>query len=47
MVSSLDVQFYPEGGLGLGGTGAQQESADHYSCVGAISHKSCVDQGDR
>jgi len=33
--------------LGLGGTGAQQESLDHYSCVRANSHKFCVDQKGR
>ena len=33
MVSSLDVQFYSEDRLGLGGADAQQESPDHYSCV--------------
>ena len=43
MVSSSDVQFYPEGRLGLGKGDAQQESTDHYSCVGENSHKSYVD----
>jgi len=46
MVLSSDVQFYPEGILELDGTGAQQESPNHYSYVGANSHKSCIDQGD-
>ena len=45
MVLSSDVQFYPEGRLGRAGT--QQGSLDHYSCVGANSHKSCMNQGDR
>ena len=44
MVSSSDVQLYPEERLGLG---AQQESLDRYSYGEANSHKSCVDQGDR
>ena len=47
MVSSLDVQFYPEKRLGLGGAGAQQESSDRYFYGGANSHKFCMDQGDR
>jgi len=47
MVSSSDVQFYSEGIIGLDGAGAQQESSNHYSCVEANSHKSCVDQRDR
>ena len=46
MISSSDVQFYPEGRLGLGGAGAQQESPDHYVYGGANSHKSYMDQGD-
>ena len=45
MVSSSNVQFYPERRLGL--AGAQQESLDRYSYGGANSHKSCVNQGDR
>jgi len=44
MVSKSDVKFYPEGRLGLGGAGARQGSLDHYSCIGANYHKSCVDQ---
>jgi len=44
MVSRSDVQFYPEGRVGLGIVSAQQGTADHYSCVRANSHKSCVDQ---
>jgi len=47
MVSSSDVQFYPEGRLGLSGVDAQQESPDCYSYGGTNSHKSCVDQGNR
>jgi len=47
MVLCLDVQLYPEGRLELDDAGAQQGSRDHYSCIGANSHKSCVDQGDR
>jgi len=47
MVSSLNVQFYPERRLGLGSADAQQESLDRYSYGGENSHKSCVDQGDR
>jgi len=43
MISSSDA----EGRLGLRGIDAQQESVDHYSCVGANSNKSCVDQRDR
>ena len=43
MDSSLDVQLYPEGRLGLG---AQQGSPDRYSYGGANSYRSCVDQGD-
>jgi len=46
MVSSSDVQFYPEGRLGLGSARAKQESSGRYSYGGANSHKSCVDQGD-
>jgi len=46
MFLSSDVQFYPEGKLGLGGSITQQESSDQYSCVGANSHESCIDQGD-
>ena len=42
MVSSLDIQFYPEDRLGLGGADTQQESSDHYSYVKANSHKSCM-----
>jgi len=42
MISCSNVQFYPEDRLGLGG-GAQQESPDHYSFVGANSHICCVD----
>jgi len=45
MAWSSDVQFYSEGRLGLGGAVAQG-SPDHDSCVGANSHKSCVDQRD-
>jgi len=44
MVSSSDVQFYPDGRLGLGSVSA---SPDRYSYSGANSHKSCMDQGDR
>ena len=47
MVSSSDVQFYSEDRLGLGDASAQQGSSDPYSCVGANSHKSCMDEGDR
>jgi len=43
MVSSLDVQLYPEERLRLG---AQQESPDRYSYSGANCYGSCVDQGD-
>jgi len=44
MVSSSDVQLYPEERLGLG---VQQETPDRYSYSRAHSHKSCIDQGDR
>ena len=44
IISISDVQFYPEDRLRLGDAGTQQESLDHYSCIGADSHKSCVDQ---
>jgi len=44
MVSSSDVQLYPEERLRLG---AQQGSPDRYSYGGTNSHKSCMDQGDR
>jgi len=44
MVSSSDIQLYPEERLGLG---AQQGSPDCYSYRGANSHKSYVDQGNR
>jgi len=44
MVSSVDVQLYPEERLGLD---MQQDSPDRYPYGGANSHKSCVDQGDR
>ena len=47
MVSNSDVQFYPQGKLGLGGGSAQQGSPDHYSYGGANSHKSCMNQRDR
>jgi len=43
MVSSSNVQLYPEERLGLG---MQQGSPDYYSYSGANSHRSCVDQGD-
>ena len=46
MISSSNVQFYPERRLGLGGAGSQQESPDHYSYSGVNSHKSSVDQED-
>jgi len=46
MVLNSDIQFYLEGRLGLDGTGLQQESPYHYSCAGANSHKSCVNQED-
>jgi len=45
MVLNSEVQFYPEGRLGLDGVGAQG-SPNHF-CVGVNSHKSCMDQGDR
>jgi len=45
MVSSSDVQLYPEGRLGLGGIGVY-ESLDCYFYGGANSHKFCVDQRD-
>jgi len=47
VVSSSDVQFYPESRLGLGGVGAQQESPDRYFYGGVNSHKFFVDQEDR
>jgi len=43
MVSSSDVQLYPEERLGLG---MQQGSPDCYSYGRTNSHKSCVDQED-
>jgi len=44
MVSSSDVQLYPEERMGLG---AQQGSPNRYSYDGAAnSHKFCVDHGD-
>jgi len=43
IISSSDVQLYPEERLGLGG---QQDSPDRYSYGGANSHKFCVDKGD-
>ena len=43
MVSSSNVQLYPEERLGLG---TQQDSPDRYSYGGANSHRSCADQGD-
>jgi len=43
MISSSDVQLYPEERMGLG---AQQGSPNRYSYDGANSHKFCVDQGD-
>ena len=43
MVSSSDVQLYPEERLGLG---VQQGSPDRYSYGGANSCRSCVDQED-
>jgi len=47
MVSNSDVEFYPEGRLGLGGADAQQENPYYNSYSGANSHKSYVSQGDR
>jgi len=47
IVSSSDVQFYPEGRLGLSGASAQEANLDRYSYDGANSHKSYVDQEDR
>ena len=44
IVSSSNVQLYPEERLGLG---THQGSPDRYSYGGANSHRSCVDQGDR
>jgi len=43
IVSSSDVQFYPEERLKLG---MKLESPDCYSYGGTNSHKSCVDQED-
>ena len=45
MILSSDVQFYPEGRLGLSSAGPQQESLGRYSYGGANSYKSCVNQG--
>jgi len=47
IVSSSDIQFYPECRLRLGNTSAKQESPDGYSYGGANSHKFCMDQGER
>jgi len=43
IVSSSDVQLYPEERSGLG---VQRDSPDRYFYGGANFHKSCVDQGD-
>ena len=42
IISNSDVQFYPEGRLGLDGANAQG-SPNHYSYVGANSQKFCMD----
>jgi len=44
MISSSDVQLYPEERLRLG---AQQDSLDCYSYGRVNSHRSYADQGDR
>ena len=46
IVSSLDVQLYPDSKLGLGDADVY-ESPNRYSYGGANSHKSHVDQRNR